>query len=197
MRRYTNEKTYYRGCRQWCNRQGGGRGADTFHQEFFADLLRNEREEKRENGEGKKKENGEEKKRRKIVKWKVENWSLEGGRYENEQRTFWNQQNLFGFYQNGNFYREKALHARKKIGKSDFGPPPPSLKYLEIYKQSSESGVPLALKHIFLNFLWHSIKFSWELERLQVLVISIWNLYTPRGGHSNVKGGIRLVQKYT
>ena len=35
-------------------------------------------------------------------------------------------------------------------------------EYIEIYRKSSESGVYLALEHIFSNFLWPSMKYSWE-----------------------------------
>ena len=72
-----------------------------------------EKEEERETRGKKKRENREEKKRN--CERSRRKPKMIGERYENERRTFpppflvtiWNHWNLFGVYQNGNFYGEK------------------------------------------------------------------------------------------
>ena len=74
------------------------------------------------------KEGNMEKKRRKIWNVRGESMKLTKGPFSfffffflSFLFTFWIQWNLFWVYQNGN-YRERAFHARKKIGNSDFAP---------------------------------------------------------------------------
>ena len=71
-------------------------------------------------------------------------------RYENEQRTifffsfffspfllpvtFWNHRNLFGVYQNGNFYQEKKISHWENIKKCDFAPSEKYYAYVTLYR---------------------------------------------------------------
>ena len=95
---------------------------DIFNRENFGDL------------QGKEGHLGHLKLEKKKEKKRFGKLKMEGKRFENEQRTFVNYCLYFAFHflkplkfvwgllKKENFYREKALHAGKKIGKSDFAP---------------------------------------------------------------------------
>ena len=111
---------------QWRNRQGAKWPPETSDREISADIAgKKEARKKRENGQEKK-----ENRKREGGKLQMEGWKVE--KLQNEERTFFfwffllltfqNHINLFLVYQNGNFYREKAFHAGKKIRKNDFAP---------------------------------------------------------------------------
>ena len=99
-------KTYYRGCRQWRNSWRRGRGADTFRWGFFVDQLGKER--KMEKKKNCKMEGGKLKLRREGMKMSRE------GLFETKI--------CLGSTKMEISTRKKALHAGKKIGKSDFAP---------------------------------------------------------------------------
>ena len=105
---------------------GGGRVPLTF---FIGKFLQTYREKVRQEKKGEwREQEGKLQKGGENLEWK-------GEKYENEQRLFFHflkQLNkLFGLYQNGNFYREKAFHAGKK-NQGKWLCPPPQKKYIPI-----------------------------------------------------------------
>ena len=70
------------------------------------------------------------KEKRENEEEKKENCKTEGGKFKIKGEKVWkwaedfflNHWNLFGVYKKKNFYQEKAFHAGKKFGKSDFNP---------------------------------------------------------------------------